>query len=76
MNTSQAPGVGPLVAARLASAGISVKAASEATGIPRATLIRRLSGHSPFDTTQLERIATLIGTKPSELMAEAERGAA
>lgn len=34
---------------------------SEATGIPRTTLIRKLRGHSDFTVRDLERIAAHLG---------------
>lgn len=65
-----------VVTQMLEQAGVSQKAAAEATGIPRATLIRRLSGHSPFQTTELEAVAALLGVNVSDIVLAAEHVAA
>lgn len=49
-----------LVQAALDAAGRTPLAASEHTGIPRTTLLRRLTGASPFTVAELERIALLL----------------
>lgn len=50
-------GTARAVTAAMEAAGASQLAMSEATGIPRTTLLRRLSGSSPFTIAELERIA-------------------
>ena len=40
---------------------------SEASGIPRPTLYRRLDGHVPFDIDELERVANALGVDPVTL---------
>ncbi len=55
----------------VAARGISQIALSEATGIPRVTLIRRLNGHSPFTIAELAAIAEHLGVTVSDLVAVA-----
>lgn len=45
------------VAHRINDSGVTVVWLCGATGIPRSTLTRRLSGHSSFTLNELERIA-------------------
>lgn len=54
-------GTAQKVAAALDLAGKSQLSVSEASGIPRTTLLRRLSGVSPFTVDELQRIADLLG---------------
>lgn len=68
--------LGRVVTEALEAAGISSNAAAKQTGIPRTTLLRRLDGLSPFTTTELGRVATLLGTTASALMYAAEGGEA
>ena len=56
----------------LEDAGVSQKRASDTTGIPRATLIRRLSGATPFHTTELDAIAAMLGVNVSDIVLAAE----
>lgn len=64
--------VATLVREAMAKERVSQRQLSEASGIPIATLSRRLNGHTPFDLGQLYAIARHIGFKPSQLMAVAE----
>lgn len=41
---------------------------SESSGIPRATLYRRLDGHSPFTVDELDRIGRALGVDPVTLL--------
>jgi predicted transcriptional regulator len=77
MNTLPAPDreVGRVVAEMLDQAGISRKRASEVTGIPRATLLRRLNGAS-FQILELRAIAEMLGVTIAEIVSKAERPAA
>lgn len=52
--------------------GVSQLALSEATGIPRATLIRRLNGHASFTVAELADVAAQLGVRPSQLLQDAE----
>ncbi len=60
----------------LADAGVSQKRASEVTGIPRATLLRRLSGVTPFQTSELVALAALLNVNVSDIVIAAEQDAA
>ena len=56
---------------------LSLRQVEEATGISAATLSRRLRGVGPgFKDPELVLLALLIGKPLSELVAEAEQGAA
>lgn len=61
--------VAQVVTEAMTAGGWSEKALAEATGIPRATLRRRLIG-SPFDVAELSRIAATLGTTVSDLLGE------
>jgi transcriptional regulator with XRE-family HTH domain len=77
MNTdSTSTHISGVVSQLLADAGVSQKRAAEVTGIPRATLIRRLSGVSPFQTTELVALAALLGVNVSDIVLAAEQAAA
>lgn len=65
-----------VISGSLASAGISLRSAAEATGIPTSTLSRRLGGNSPLLYTELAALATLLGTTVKELADQAGRRAA
>lgn len=58
----------------LESAGKSQLSASEQTGIPRTTLLRRLSGVSPFTVDELQRIADLLGVPVHSLIETTDNG--
>lgn len=77
MNTSQAADsdISRVVAQLLNEAGVSHKAASERTGISRATLIRRLAG-STFQVSELRSIADLLGVSMSDILGQADRDVA
>ena len=62
--------------AALRSKGISQRDAAARTGIPLATLSRRLTGQSPFIVTELELIASLVDLTLSQLLAQGEGNAA
>lgn len=62
------------VVAEMHRAGLVQRTLSEETGIPLATLNRRLKGYTPFLVTELDAIARTLGTTGSSLMARAERG--
>ena len=62
-----------VVSEALSAAGISQRAAAEQSAIPLTTLSRRLTGRSPFTTSELFVLASLAGTTVSQLAAEAER---
>ena len=56
------------VSRALRDAGIPQRTASEQTGIPMTTFVRKVTGKRPFDTNDLTAIANLIGCSLSELM--------
>lgn len=77
MNTnSTSQGIARVVNEMLTEAGVSQLRASEATGIARATLIRRLGGVTSFHVAELEAIARLLDTSVSAIVARAEQDAA
>jgi transcriptional regulator with XRE-family HTH domain len=49
------------VNAAIKAQGQTVLGLSEATGIARVTLMRRLSGHTDFSVGELDRIAEALG---------------
>lgn len=53
-------------------AGRTFIALVEATGIPRATLYRKLDGHGEFTLGELVKIATYLETTPGALISLAE----
>lgn len=63
--------VAEAVRSRMTEQNVSQVSLSEATGIPRATLIRRLQGHSPFTVAELVAIANHLGVTASDLLAVA-----
>lgn len=69
-------GIASVASAALTEAGISQRDAAERTGIPLATLSRRLTGRTPFILTELEAIASLVGTTLTDLVARGEANAA
>lgn len=72
--TTQADRLAAIVDTALATAGISVKSASESAHIPRETLRRRLAGVTPFTIDELHALAAVLDTTPSALMRQAEQG--
>lgn len=61
--------VAEAVRAAIAARGTTQSAVAEATGIPRVTLVRRLTGFSSFTVDELARIAKVLETTPAELVA-------
>lgn len=68
--------IAEVVKIALADAGVSRRDAATLTGIPLTTLTRRLTGNSPFLSTELDRIASVAGTTVSALMLAAEQRSA
>ena len=67
---------GDQVAARIEASGLSIRAVSEATGIPLTTLHRRLRAESmSFTLGELTRIASLLGTTAGAIVTDFERAA-
>jgi len=61
------------VAAAIVNSGHNKKSLSEKTGIPYATLNRRLLGRSEFTFSELLIIADATGTRPSQFVPEGFR---
>ncbi len=59
------------VRAAMGNSGMSQVALSEATGISRTTLSRRLNGQIPFTMDELAAIANHLGVRASDLLAAA-----
>lgn len=63
------------VKSALREQGITQQDASERTGIPLTTFKRHLRGTSPMNTSELERVAALLGTTVLDLFVAAEDAA-
>lgn len=61
------------VAEAIEAGGQSQLRIAEATGIPRTTLIRRLSGTSSFTVAELSSIASVLGVDLGAFMPPSER---
>lgn len=64
--------VAHVISRALADADISQRDAATRTGIPLTTLSRRLTGGSPFLSTELFRLAALLDVPLSTLVVTAE----
>lgn len=66
------PTTSQMVATRVSdlmvSSGVSTKALAESTGIPRTTLVRRLTGNSPWTLSELDLVAAHFGITPFDLV--------
>ncbi len=69
-------GIAAAVSAALRDAGISQRDAAARTGIPLATLGRRLTGRSPFIVTELALLGELTGLTVTDLISRGEANAA
>jgi transcriptional regulator with XRE-family HTH domain len=61
-----------VVRVALDEAEITHREVTRRTGIPTATLSRRMTGNSPFDLDELALIAGILNILPSELIRKAE----
>lgn len=52
--------------------GLTLRTLSDATGIPLATLHRRLTGKVPFDLVELDAVALALGTTMAAITTAAE----
>lgn len=68
-STSPAQLVARRVNDEIRESGITVVRLCEKTGIPRTTMTRRLSEHSPFNLNELHAIATALRIPVSRLLA-------
>lgn len=64
-----------VVSTAIDAAGLTQLGVSETTGIPRATLIRRLRGQSPFTLTELAAVAEVLDTTVGDLLRTVEDAA-
>jgi hypothetical protein len=70
MDTNSSPRtVAQRVGAAIKAGGYSVKAMAEATHIPRVTLTRRLAGATPFNTNELDAIASVLKCSTADFVA-------
>jgi hypothetical protein len=58
------------VAEAIAANGHTQLSVSEATGIPRTTLLRRLGGVTPFTVAELAAIADFLGMAAADFLKE------
>ena len=65
--TKQAQAIAAAASEALRAAGVSQREASELTGIPLTTLVRRLTGRSPFLVTELAAVAEVAGVSVRDL---------
>lgn len=75
MVTTPTESVAEVVREAMERVGESAKHLAEVTLIPRTTLVRRLAGTSPFTIPELERIASVLGTTVTQILAEASAAA-
>lgn len=61
--------VAAAVQSAITAAGTSVNKVSTGTGIPQATLSRRINGFTPFTVSELESIAHHLGIPVEQLSA-------
>mgnify|MGYP001766405136 CR=1 FL=1 len=66
--TSSAERVSAHVGQRIKDSGVSIVWLCEHTGIPRSTMLRRLSGHSAFNLNELDRIAVALRLSTADLL--------
>lgn len=64
--------VAALIREEMTKVQISQRTLAELSGIPLATLSRRLNGHTAFDLSEIYAIAEHVGFRPSRLVALAE----
>lgn len=70
-----ATGIAAAVRDTLRESGVTQAELGAATGIPQATLSRRLAGLTPFNAAELGLIAAHLGLKVSDFFHAAERAA-
>lgn len=68
--------VAAAVAAAITEAGITYQAVAKGTGIPPATLHRKLNEHAAFNVRELEQIAMYLSIEVERLSAPARQDAA
>lgn len=76
MDLDPSPRIAEAVRVRLATSNHTERTLADATGIPRATLQRRLAGLVPFTVRELGLIAHELGVDASSFFDDAETDAA
>lgn len=56
------------VRASIARAGVTAQDVANATGISKATLSRKLTGQTPFNTLELGRIGQFLSVDPASFL--------
>lgn len=69
----EAVAIGRAVRGAIATAGLSLAEAAEATGITTSTLSRRVNGTLPFTYPELVKISSICDVRVSDLALAAER---
>lgn len=69
--TATADRVATAVSAQIEDSGVTIVWLCERTGIPRSTMVRRLSGHTPFNLNELDRIAEALRISTGRLLGSA-----
>jgi transcriptional regulator with XRE-family HTH domain len=64
------------VRAEMTSQHRTQTALADLLGVSRPTIAKRLSGETPFDLVEIERVAAWLDLLPSELLARADERAA
>jgi predicted transcriptional regulator len=67
--TTTAERVSAQVVKQIKERGVTVVWLCDQTGIPRSTMLRRLSGRTPFDLNELERVSSALHVPVSDLIA-------
>lgn len=68
--------VAAVVRAEMASQRRSDAALAHVLGVTEPTVVARLTGRTPFDLVEIERVSGWLGLAPSELLARADGRAA
>lgn len=69
--TDLSKSLGQVIRSRVDGNGQSITALGDRCGIPRATLYRKLDGHTDFTVSEIAKIAVFLGMPPAELVATA-----
>jgi transcriptional regulator with XRE-family HTH domain len=75
MATSTTERIAETIRQRMAEQGVTQLSLSEATGIARMTLGRRLSGYSAFKTDELAVVCRQLSLAPAQVLADADDAA-
>jgi hypothetical protein len=64
--------VAAVVRAEMASQRVSEADLAHVIGVTEPTAVARLTGRTPFDLVEIERVSGWLGLAPSELLARAD----